>query len=367
MSSRRFIAAVQAHNTPGILSTSSDGRRIIAMSLYGRNPRHTWGVIRNAQLVPVHFPGWRLRVYVPSVSDNSMNITVPQRFIDKLKLLGAEIARVEGRVGNRTELSPRDWRLLVADDRKVDYFLIRDADSRLSDRDASAVQEWIDEVQRRAGVGDRDAFPVHCIRDHPKHAEWTVVDGLWGGRPGALRRRLGTRLSTALYRKLSPTLNVTADSVVSTTVNGISSATVAQVYRPTSTLEELLWPVIGGNPAALLCHDVVSPCDRWTTSAKSSVGESGSSTMSRRRFPVPRKGSECVGCFHNLPIVDPVNYVSTQNIVTCTAIMVRMPLRAVGEEAIHSDVLNSVHVVVFGNWEVQKSTNYSGPLLWVKN
>ena len=257
------------------------------MSLFGRNPRHTWGVLRNAQLVPVHFPGWRLRVYVPPTSVDSPDMSVPPQFIKKLHLLGADTVRVGGRIGSAatTGFPPRDWRLLVADDRSVDYFLIRDSESRLSDREASAVDEWIAEVERHEAAGDRDAFPVHCIRDHSQHADRAVVDGLWGGRPAALRRRLGTRLTTALYRKLSASTsgNVTATIVTESVVNMTS-----QLLRPKSTLEEVLWPIIvGGNSKAFL-HDVVSPCDRWTTTTTTTLTK-------RLPFPVARQGHGYVG------------------------------------------------------------------------
>jgi len=33
------------------------------MSLYGANKRYTVGAIRNAQLLPVIFPAWRLWIY----------------------------------------------------------------------------------------------------------------------------------------------------------------------------------------------------------------------------------------------------------------------------------------------------------------
>jgi hypothetical protein len=281
VSTYRYIEAVRKRNVSGILSTASDGRRIIAMSLYGRDPRQTWGVLRNAQLVPVFFPGWRLRVYVPPANGTLPNQVVPERIVNKLRLLGAEIARVQGRVGNRTMpgVSQRDWRLLVTDDQNVDYFLVRDAESRLNDRDASAVGEWIAEVERRAAAGDVDAFPVHCIRDHPKHVELAIVDGLWGGRPAALRRKLGTRLTTALYRKASA-VNVESVTVATKLANGSNASAVPS--RPKSTLEEILWPILAGDRATALCHDVVSPCNRWTT-------------VTRRRFPTQRRPNEYLG------------------------------------------------------------------------
>ena len=37
--------------------------KVISMSLYGANKRYTVGAIRNAQLLPVIFPAWRLWIY----------------------------------------------------------------------------------------------------------------------------------------------------------------------------------------------------------------------------------------------------------------------------------------------------------------
>ena len=247
------------------------------MSLFGRNPRHTWGVIRNAQLVPVHFPGWRLRVYIPKFSTETTQLSVPLRVINKLKQLGADIARVSGKAAG---FSPRDWRLLVADDQNIDYFLIRNADSRLSDRDSSAVNEWIAEVERNIQSGYGDALPVHCIKDHPKHAEHPIVDGLWGGRPAALYRRLGTKLTTAIQRKLM----MGGASNFNVSLANTTSATQLP-RRPQTGLETSLWSVIIGGGADVMFHDVVSPCNNTMMS----------SNIIRRPFPVARSGEKYVG------------------------------------------------------------------------
>ena len=47
-------------------------------------------------------------------------------------MLGAEVADVPP--GN--SMAPRNWRLVAADDQRIDYFLVRDADSRLSERES---------------------------------------------------------------------------------------------------------------------------------------------------------------------------------------------------------------------------------------
>ena len=66
------------------------------MSLWGNEARYTFGALRNAQLVPVFFPGWRLRVYVEKVSSvgKTEHPAVPQRILDKLEELGAEVLYV---------------------------------------------------------------------------------------------------------------------------------------------------------------------------------------------------------------------------------------------------------------------------------
>jgi len=233
-----------------------DGRKVISMSLYGEDPRHTWGVLRNAQLLPVYLPDWTLRVYVaadPAPSD----LAVPSRIINKLRLLGAEIAHVP--TGNT--LHPRNWRLLAANDQHVDYFLVRDADSRLSEREAAAVRDWLSVAEKS---GSQSAA-IHCIRDHPKHAEQAIVDGLWGGRPRALHQLLRQDITDMLD---IITFNWSSSSVIS--IDGVMR----------TLLNQRLWPAVNNFS---YCHDSVSPCDRWTPST------------SRRPFPLPRQGQEYIG------------------------------------------------------------------------
>ena len=137
----RYIDAVNRSATT-TTPQFREGSRVIAMSLYGADPRYTWGAIRNAQLVPIVFPGWRLRVYIPGqINDgivpvgldnrsDSQPAPVPARVVTTLRRLGADIARVYVTGNSSTEsrsLPTRDWRLLAADDQTLDYFLIRDA------------------------------------------------------------------------------------------------------------------------------------------------------------------------------------------------------------------------------------------------
>jgi hypothetical protein len=231
------------------------------MSLYGKNPRYSWGAIRNAQLIPVILPFWKLQVYVAS-NPAPPELAVPPRILTKLQLLGAEIMRV-----NNSDLVPRNWRLLVTNDHHLDYFLIRDADWRLSDREAAAVMEWTQSVD----FNKPDSAILHCIRDHPKHAGSALVDGLWGGRPLAMQRRLNQSLaSMPVFQRSNETKVDVQDGQNRTNISRL--------------LDKVLWPSVAD---VAYCHDSVSPCEQWLP------------TSSRHPFPVARQGQEYIGLKYN--------------------------------------------------------------------
>lgn len=161
---------------------------VVAMSLYGSSPRYTMGAVRNAQLLPVVFPGWRLWLYAekpPNSTGHTKYGQVPDQVLAKLEDLGAEIVWVDvAGVG----LAPMLWRFTVMDDPAVDVFVVRDCDSRLTSRDAAVVSDWL--------KTDR---LFHCIRDHPSHSNYAVSGGLWGARRQPLHRLVGN-LSNVMRR-----------------------------------------------------------------------------------------------------------------------------------------------------------------------
>merc|ERR1712196_248419 len=98
--------------------------------------------------------------------------TVPSWAVAELKSKKAEIVLIEDIKGG---IAGMFWRFLVADDPKVDRYIVRDGDSRLNARERFAVEEWI-----RSGKG------VHTIRDHPNH-DRPLNGGLWGGVHGTIK------------------------------------------------------------------------------------------------------------------------------------------------------------------------------------
>jgi len=210
---------------------------VVAMSLYGSELRYTAGVIRNAYLVRQNFPGWQLWVYIESPS-SSKYPAVSEEVISRLVGIGAEVHYISP---EDDFIPPMMWRFLVADDAGVDWFIVRDADSRLTPRDAASVAAWM-----------RSGRAFHCVRDHPSHAAYAVSGGLWGGRAPLLR--LALRRSWASMMR------------------GIT----AGYLNDMNFLNSVIWPRV---QRLAYCVDSVS-CDRWQNAVP---------------FPVVRYGYEHVG------------------------------------------------------------------------
>lgn len=250
-----FISADKV--PPGMDLPGGGQVMIVSMSLYGSDPRYTIGIIRNAQLVKENFPGWKLRVYMESPLSATRFGRVPPAIITSLKGLGVDIQYV---VPEQDFIPPMMWRFLVADDPSVDYFVIRDSDSRLTERDAAAVTAWIESGR-----------PFHSIRDHPSHASYAVSGGLWGGKARELR-------------------NILRRSWID-----LMRGTSSEYLEDMNFLNKVIWPKVQEHA---YCSDSVS-CDRWPNS---------------HPFPVQRYGYDHVGqVFDERDIGRPIDIRILQN------------------------------------------------------
>ena len=83
-------------------------------------------------------------------------------------------------------VAPMMWRFSVVDDPSVDLFIVRDADSRLTPRDAAVVDDWLRQRPETAAI-------FHCVRDHPSHSRFAVSGGLWGAQRALLLRLFNGR------------------------------------------------------------------------------------------------------------------------------------------------------------------------------
>jgi len=136
---------------------------LLSFSLYGADRLYCHGAIRNAELAPEIYPGWRVRFAVDD--------TVPVAVLDRLRALGAEIGVMQKRLGPEYG---KFWRFFVAADAGVDRFVCRDADSRLNVREKAAVDAWV-----------ASGKPFHVMRDSAHHHR-PMMGGLWGGFGGSI-------------------------------------------------------------------------------------------------------------------------------------------------------------------------------------
>jgi hypothetical protein len=132
--------------------------RVISFSLYGNNPKYTIGAIRNSELKETYFPGWEMRIY--------HNDSVPNYVLEQLEANNVVLINTGVEQGFCNAM----WRFAPASE-KVECFISRDCDSRLFERDAIAVNEWLESGKC-----------FHIIRDHPGGHAWEISAGMWGAR-----------------------------------------------------------------------------------------------------------------------------------------------------------------------------------------
>lgn len=153
----------QLPDNPTASADAPGKARVIAFSLWGKQPRYLRGGLRNLLLAADLYPGWRLRFY--------HDATVPAEFIALIHELDGETIQQPDGQSLRQKLC---WRFQVANDPSVGRFLVRDVDSVFSLREANAVAEWL--ASERC---------FHIVRDWWTHTD-LILAGLWGGVAGIL-------------------------------------------------------------------------------------------------------------------------------------------------------------------------------------
>jgi hypothetical protein len=139
--------------------------KIIAFSLWGNNPKYNMGAIENAKIAQNLYKDWLCKFYIGQ--------SVPSLTIKELKKLDNTDVIIMDQAG---DWSGMFWRFLPAFDESVDIMVSRDTDSRLSEREKQAVDEWL--------LSDKD---FHIMRDHPFH-NTQILGGMWGVRNNLLNK-----------------------------------------------------------------------------------------------------------------------------------------------------------------------------------
>ena len=141
-------------------------KNVVAYSLWGDHPMYWIGAIRNIELVQKYLPGFICRFYIDSSCDQSLIDSIPENDKVEKVLVSSDKDSFHGMF----------WRFWAADDSEIDVMLSRDCDSRIGEREASALKEWLS--------SDKD---FHIMRDHPYHTV-PILGGTWGCRNGILKK-----------------------------------------------------------------------------------------------------------------------------------------------------------------------------------
>lgn len=132
-------------------------KKNISISVWGDSPRYCIGAIKNAEIAQTLLPDWTCRIFV----DNS----VPSKYVNYLNnLSNVEIAEVDD-----DGVFGAFWRFYSMFESEDNITISRDSDSRISEREVKAINEWLTSDKK---------FSI--IRDHERHYDWPILAGMWG-------------------------------------------------------------------------------------------------------------------------------------------------------------------------------------------
>ena len=135
------------------------GRKVVSFCIWGKTKLYHYGLWENAILLPKLYPGWEMVVYYTQTADLEV--------LNHLKNLPyVTLNKINVENGSQNAM----LRFLAGFDTQYDVVISRDADSRLLQRDAEAVKEWL--------KSDKN---FHIMRDHPANRS-LIMAGMWGVR-----------------------------------------------------------------------------------------------------------------------------------------------------------------------------------------
>jgi hypothetical protein len=136
--------------------------KVFAFSLFGSQDKYCKGILKNIEQINKFFPDFEIWVYIgEDVPINILNILNNNKTV---KCISTHVS------GNETKF----FRFFAIDDSSVDLAIIRDADSRIYDRDIACIEDFLQSDKM-----------FHIIRDHKNHTH-KIMAGMWGIKKGLL-------------------------------------------------------------------------------------------------------------------------------------------------------------------------------------
>lgn len=133
-------------------------RGVISFSLFGTDTKFLKGIVTNLELCRQYYSNCDILIFADK--KQSMNLELFQNEFNFQIREMPDSVKLEGMF----------WRFHSIEDANYDFYIFRDADSRITSREAEMVKEWL-----------RSGKNLHIIRDHPMHNA-PILGGMWGIR-----------------------------------------------------------------------------------------------------------------------------------------------------------------------------------------
>jgi hypothetical protein len=147
--------------------------KVFSFTLFGSDPKYTKGLLKNIRIIEEKFPDWEAWIYCGD--EISEDICFSLHDFPFVRLLPTHASGMVNKF----------YRFFAIDDPSVEICIIRDADSRIYERDEACIKDFLE--------SDR---LTHIIRDHPNHHH-KMMAGMWGIRREAIQQCLqGSRIRT---------------------------------------------------------------------------------------------------------------------------------------------------------------------------
>lgn len=155
--------------------------KVISFCIYGSNEKYCRGLLENIKIIINKLCEFNIFIYVGN--------DVPESWIKIYKMCDKVKLFYTNRIGHDNMIS----RFFAIDENNVDLMIVRDADSRIHDRDIWCIYNFIN-----------SKFGAHTIRDHPYHTT-QIMGGLWGIKRDILKTPICELYM--LYNKNNITIN----------------------------------------------------------------------------------------------------------------------------------------------------------------
>ena len=145
--------------------------KVFSFCLYGSNPKYTLGMIENIKIINEKFEEWYTYIYYNNV---------PEDILNKIK----EYTNVVLLESEYTQAKTMLDRFKPIDNIDVEVMMVRDADSRIHDRDCWAINEFLNSNKK-----------LHIIRDHSGHRR-PIMGGLFGIKKGLIEFNIKDKIKS---------------------------------------------------------------------------------------------------------------------------------------------------------------------------